>query len=202
MVNEYFRSILKIRLGGISLFRLYFISIHFFLVSLMVILLYYYPLVVKKDFSKLTLMEKNSLIDEFLQGKINGTNYDSCQICNLTRQLRNYTPECKSIVVNLEERLQVCQEEIRYSKKLLDSGRFCHNENYDEIDEHGEKIYSNPSHPSVEDGLENMLSSSQIELKLIKQFLLDHDKKAETKNRFEAYSKNNRTLDDNSLNDQ
>ena len=73
------------------------------------------------SFEQLTRRQKNMLVDEFLQGKINGTNYTSCNICDLTRQLRNFTLECASMRFKLNQSLAQCNEENDELRDLVKS---------------------------------------------------------------------------------
>lgn len=169
-----------------SIFKLYFILIQIYSIIISVI---YYRQVISAEptiktikFSQLNLMEKNCLVDEFLQGKINGTNYTSCLICDLARQLRNFTIECAYSRNIINESLIQCEKELRQIQSDL-------------IDYQEQKAENNNGNVIHSLKSDYSMSERELENKLYKKLVVNYAKQIDQDPSIQSYADKNHTLD-------
>lgn len=118
-------------------------------------------------------------MDEFLQGNINGTNYKACNICDLTRQLRNFTLECAKMSLQLNQSLSRCNDDNDYLRDVVNSRysfSFAPSSSYSghRVNRHSS---ANDDSPTRRENAEaRALSQVEFEKKLQKVLVKDYEK--------------------------
>ena len=189
MLPQFLLSLTNVRLNSVTLFRFYLLLVHLILILFVISTILLHKELISENlsikFSQLTLRQKNLLVDEFLQAKVNGTTYTSCNICHLARQLRNFTVECASDRIDLTQNLKECKDENTNLRQMFKLDYFVHfKSECEKFIRQRDESSQGKSSRSIKNALDahkDTLTSREFEFKLLKEFVLNYEKEFEKK---------------------